>query len=88
MVIIAIFVFSLLGAMAIGVPIAYALITCALGMMYYLDLFDAQIVAQGLVNGADSFPLLAVPFFMLAGEIMNVGGLSQRIVDFALALVG
>lgn len=88
MVIIAIFVFSLLGAMAIGVPIAYALIICALAMMYQLDLFDAQIVAQGLVNGADSFPLMAVPFFMLAGELMNSGGLSKRIVNMAIALVG
>lgn len=88
MVIIAIFVLSLLGAMAIGVPISYALILCALAMMYHLDLFDAQIVAQGLVNGADSFPLMAVPFFMLAGELMNAGGLSQRIVNMAVALVG
>ena len=47
-----------------------------------------QILAQNVINGADSFPLLAVPFFMLAGEIMNVGGLSKRIVNFALALVG
>ncbi|MEQ6329867.1 TRAP transporter large permease subunit [Pseudomonas chengduensis] len=86
--IIAIFVFSLLGAMAIGVPISYALILCALAMMYHLDLFDAQIVAQGLVNGADSFPLMAVPFFMLAGELMNAGGLSKRIVNMAVALVG
>ena len=45
--------------------------------MWHLDMFDAQILAQNLINGADSFPLLAVPFFMLAGEIMNVGGLSQ-----------
>ncbi|WP_276489349.1 TRAP transporter large permease subunit [Ectopseudomonas mendocina] len=86
--IIAIFVFSLLGAIAIGVPIAYALILCALAMMYHLDLFDAQIVAQGLINGADSFPLMAVPFFMLAGELMNAGGLSKRIVNMAVALVG
>jgi tripartite ATP-independent transporter DctM subunit len=56
--------------------------------MWHLGLFDAQILAQNFINGADSFPLLAVPFFMLAGEIMNVGGLSQRIVNFALALVG
>jgi tripartite ATP-independent transporter DctM subunit len=56
--------------------------------MWHLDLFDAQILAQNVINGADSFPLLAVPFFMLAGEIMNVGGLSSRIVKFALALVG
>jgi tripartite ATP-independent transporter DctM subunit len=51
-------------------------------------MFDPQILAQNVVNGADSFPLLAVPFFMLAGEIMNVGGLSQRIVNLALKLVG
>ncbi|PKM12947.1 MAG: L-dehydroascorbate transporter large permease subunit [Gammaproteobacteria bacterium HGW-Gammaproteobacteria-5] len=88
MVVIAIFVISLLAAMAIGVPISYALILCALAMMYHLDLFDAQIVAQGLVNGADSFPLMAVPFFMLAGELMNAGGLSKRIVAMAIALVG
>jgi len=88
MVIVVIFVFSLLGATAIGVPIAYSLILCALAMMYQLDLFDAQIVAQGLVNGADSFPLMAVPFFMLAGELMNSGGLSMRIVNMAIALVG
>jgi tripartite ATP-independent transporter DctM subunit len=56
--------------------------------MWHLDMFDAQILAQNLVEGANSFPLLAVPFFMLAGEIMNVGGLSKRIVEFALALVG
>ncbi|MGE8503011.1 TRAP transporter large permease subunit [Pseudomonas berkeleyensis] len=86
--VIAIFVISLLAAMAIGVPISYALILCALAMMYHLDLFDAQIVAQGLVNGADSFPLMAVPFFMLAGELMNAGGLSKRIVAMAIALVG
>ncbi len=88
MIVIAIFVISLLAAMAIGVPISYALILCALAMMYHLDLFDAQIVAQGLVNGADSFPLMAVPFFMLAGELMNAGGLSKRIVAMAIALVG
>jgi len=85
---IAVFLVSLLAAMALGIPIAYALLACGVALMWHLDLFDAQILAQNLVNGADSFPLLAVPFFMLAGEIMNVGGLSRRIVDFALALVG
>jgi tripartite ATP-independent transporter DctM subunit len=57
-------------------------------LMLQLDNFDAQILAQNLVEGANSFPLLAVPFFMLAGEIMNAGGLSKRIVVFATALVG
>ena len=83
-----IFVGALLGAMALGIPIAYALLASGVALMYHLDQFDAQILAQNVINGADSFPLLAVPFFMLAGEIMNVGGLSRRIVDLALALVG
>ncbi len=83
-----IFLGALLGAMALGMPIAYALLVCGAALMVHLNQFDAQILAQNLINGADSFPLLAVPFFMLAGEIMNVGGLSKRIVNLALALVG
>jgi TRAP-type transport system large permease protein len=86
--IIAVFTFSLLGAMALGMPIAFALIVCGVALMHSLDIFDSQIVAQNIINGADSFPLMAVPFFMLAGEIMNKGGLAKRIVDIALALVG
>jgi TRAP-type transport system large permease protein len=69
-------------------PIAFALIVCGVALMYQLDIFDAQIVAQNIINGADSFPLMAVPFFMLAGEVMNTGGLSRRIVDVALAFCG
>ena len=83
-----IFLGSLLGAMAIGVPIAFSLLLCGMALMWHLDLFDSQILAQNVINGADSFPLLAVPFFMLAGEVMNRGGLSRRIVNLALALVG
>lgn len=83
-----IFIAVLFGSLAIGLPVAYALILTGVAMMYQLDFFDAQIVAQNLLNGADSFPLMAVPFFMLAGAIMNAGGLSRRIVDLALALVG
>jgi TRAP-type mannitol/chloroaromatic compound transport system permease large subunit len=71
-----IFLGSLLGAMALGVPIAFSLLLCGAALMWHLDMFDAQILAQNVINGADSFPLLAVPFFMLAGEIMNAGGLS------------
>ena len=83
-----IFLGSLLAAMAVGIPIAYSLLLSGVALMWHLDLFDAQILAQNVINGADSFPLLAVPFFMLAGEIMNVGGLSRRIVALALTLVG
>jgi tripartite ATP-independent transporter DctM subunit len=83
-----VFIGSLLLAMALGVPIAYALLVSGVALMLQLDNFDAQILAQNLVEGANNFPLLAVPFFMLAGEIMNAGGLSKRIVVFATALVG
>ena len=86
--VISIFLGSLLGSMALGMPIAFALLLCGVALMYNMDLFDAQIVAQNVINGADSFPLMAVPFFMLAGEIMNVGGLSKRIVKLAMTLVG
>lgn len=85
---ITIFLGALLGAMALGVPIAFALLVCGAALMWHMDMFDAQILAQNVVEGANSFPLLAVPFFMLAGEIMNAGGLSRRIVNFAMALVG
>ena len=91
---IAVFVFSLLGAMALGMPIAYALLVCGVALMGYLALigglpaFDSQIIAQRFVDGADNFPLLAVPFFLLAGEFMTAGGLSRRIVNMAMAWVG
>lgn len=85
---IAVFTFSLLGAMALGMPIAFALLVCGIALMHSLGIFDSQIVAQNIINGADSFPLMAVPFFMLAGEIMNKGGLAKRIVDIAIAVVG
>ena len=85
---IAIFLGSLLAALAIGMPISFALLACGAALMWHLSMFDAQILAQNVIEGANSFPLLAVPFFMLAGEIMNTGGLSKRIVNFAMALVG
>lgn len=85
---IAIFLAALLGAMALGVPIAFSLLVTGAALMWHLNMFDAQILAQNIIEGANSFPLLAVPFFMLAGEIMNAGGLSKRIVAFATTLVG
>jgi tripartite ATP-independent transporter DctM subunit len=85
---IAIFLGALLAAMALGVPIAFSLLLTGVALMWHLGMFDAQILAQNLIEGSNSFPLLAVPFFMLAGEIMNTGGLSRRIVNFAMALVG
>ncbi|RBW70678.1 TRAP transporter large permease [Bacillus taeanensis] len=84
----ALFVGSLIGVMALGVPIALALLASSVVLMIYLDIFDSQIVAQYLINGADSFALLAVPFFILAGELMNAGGISTRIINFAMSIVG
>ena len=83
-----VFLGSLMAAMALGIPIAFSLLLCGVALMLQLNMFDAQILAQNLMEGANSFPLLAVPFFMLAGEIMNAGGLSRRIVNFAMSLVG
>ncbi len=83
-----IFLSSLCLAMFIGMPVAFALLVCGVSLMIYLHSFDAQILAQNLVSGADNFPLMAIPFFMLAGEIMNKGGISQQIVKVANALLG
>jgi TRAP-type transport system large permease protein len=83
-----VFLVALFGAVSIGAPIAFALLFVGAALMLQLGLFDAQILAQTTLDGADSFPLLAVPFFMLAGELMNQGGLSKRIVNLALAVVG
>ncbi|MBL0917196.1 MAG: TRAP transporter large permease subunit [Hydrogenophaga sp.] len=86
--VIVIFVVVLLAAMAIGMPVAMALMATALVMMAWMGIFDAQILAQNMLSGADSFPLMAIPFFVLAGELMNAGGISRRIVDIAGAWVG
>ncbi|GAA4720235.1 TRAP transporter large permease [Brevibacillus fulvus] len=83
-----VFVSSLVGVMALGIPIAMALLVSGVALMIYLDIFDSQIIAQNLINGANSFPMLAVPFFILAGELMNEGGISKRIINFAMSIFG
>ena len=83
-----VFLSSLIGGMAIGMPIALALLACGVALMLWLGTFDAQIVAQNLVGGADNYTLMAVPFFMLAGEFMNAGGLSRRIIALAETMLG
>ena len=83
-----VFIVSLLAAMALGMPLAFSLIVSGVALMLHMDNFDTQIVSQNLINGADNFPLMAVPFFMLAGELMNAGGMSRRIVNSAMVWVG
>jgi tripartite ATP-independent transporter DctM subunit len=86
--ILAVFLATLFFGLALGVPVAFALMFCAIVMMSWMGIFNAQIVSQQMVTGANTFTLLAIPFFLLAGELMNAGGLSKRIVDFAVACVG
>ena len=88
MVVTLIFLAVLIGGMVIGMPIAHALVLTGVALMWHLDFFDSQLLAQNLQAGFDNFPLLAVPFFILAGELMNAGGLSRRIIDLARAFVG
>lgn len=85
---IGVFLGSLFGSLTLGVPIAFALLASAVMLMFAMGTFDSQIVAQNLINGANNFSLMAIPFFVLAGELMNAGGISKRIVDFSMALVG
>lgn len=83
-----IFLGSLTLLMVLGMPIAFALLLTGVVLMFHLDFFDAQLVAQNMLSGADNFPLMAVPFFILAGELMNAGGISKRIINLAVSLVG
>ena len=83
-----VFIAVLIVAILLGIPVAFALLLSAIAMMIQMDMFSVDIMAQSLINGVDSFTLLAIPFFLVAGEVMSRGGLSARIVALAMALVG
>ena len=83
-----VFSLGMLVLMGTGMNMGLALVLTGAAMAWVLDFFDTQLLAQNLVAGVDSFPLLAVPFFILAGELMNSGGISRRIIDMAQAWVG
>lgn len=83
-----VFLTVLIGAILIGIPVAFALLLSAIAMMIQMNMFSVDIMAQSLINGVDSFTLLAIPFFLVAGEAMSRGGLSQRIVNLAMMLIG
>ena len=83
-----IFLAVLLVLIALGMPIAFALLFSGVAVMFQMGQFDSQIVVQNAIGGADNFVLMAVPFFILAGEFMDAGGLSRRIVEMAGAFVG
>ena len=79
---------SLLILFAINTPIAVAIGASSVLAILVQGDFPLMMVAQRLFSGTDSFPLMAVPLFMFAGTIMEAGGISRRIIDFANALVG
>lgn len=83
-----VFVGGMVLLMGVGMNMALALVLTGAAMAGVLGFWDAQLLAQNLVAGVDSFPLLAVPFFVLAGELMNAGGISRRIIEMAQAWVG
>lgn len=72
----------------IGVPIAVSLGVSALVAIYFGTTLPLDVIAQKSFTGLDSFPLLAIPFFMLAGVLMSKGGVSKRLLDLAATLVG
>ena len=76
--------------LAAGVPIAYSIGLSTVATMLVTIPLDPALTtaAQRMATGLDSFALLAIPFFVLAGELMNRGGIARRLVDFAMALMG
>lgn len=82
------FLGSLFFLLFLGVPVALSMLLSASIMLYHLDMFDTQLITENFVMGTNNFPLMAIPFFMLTGEIMKHGGISERIINFATSMVG
>lgn len=78
----------LIGLFIVGVPIAFSLGLASAITVWHGDLMPMLIVAQQLIASVNSFPLMAIPFFILAGYLMQNGGISKRLVDFSNTLVG
>ena len=71
-----------------GIPVAIAMAGASLLYLFFVESSPPFVVIHRMVSGIDSFPLLAVPFFILAGNLMNNAGITNRIYNYALALVG
>lgn len=71
-----------------NIPICFILLVCAFALLHVVGMGDVIIIAQSTFSGMNNAALMAIPFFMLSGEIMAVGGLSKRIVDFSDIIVG
>jgi TRAP-type C4-dicarboxylate transport system permease large subunit len=79
---------SFLGLMLLGLPVALAMAVASLVYILATGVTPDVTLAQRMIAGVESFPLLAVPFFILAGNLMNIAGVTGRIYRFAVALVG
>ncbi|MEG1609756.1 MAG: TRAP transporter large permease [Bilophila sp.] len=83
-----VFLASLFGLLFLGIPICMVLLLCSVVLMLYSGMWDTMIIPQAMVDGANNYPLMAIPFFVFAGEIMSAGGLSQRVVKLAQLMIG
>ena len=83
-----IFLGSLFFFLFLGIPIALVMILSAIVLMIYSGDGDAMIIPQAMVDGVNNYPLMAIPFFVFAGEIMGKGGLSERVVKLAQLMIG
>src|SRR5690625_5114309 len=79
---------SVVGLMLIRVPIAFSLLIPCLFYIHFTDGVTLMIVLQRMTAGVDSFPLLAVPMFILMGNLANEAGIADRLYRFALSLLG
>ena len=83
-----IFLGTLFFFLALGIPIALVLVLCAIVLMWHSGMWDAMIIPGSMLDGANNYPLMAIPFFVFAGEIMSAGGLSKRVVQLAQLMIG
>jgi len=72
----------------IGIPIAFCLGLCSLAVVLYTGDYSIVLIAQKIFNGMDMFSLMAIPLFILAGDLMNLGGVTDRLIKFSNLLVG
>ncbi|MGN0008371.1 MAG: TRAP transporter large permease, partial [Desulfovibrionaceae bacterium] len=82
------FLGSLFVFLAFGIPISIVLVLCSIVLMWHSGMWDAMIIPSTMLDGANNYPLMAIPFFVFAGEIMAAGGLSQRVVQLAQLMIG
>ncbi|MBQ9405584.1 MAG: TRAP transporter large permease [Desulfovibrio sp.] len=83
-----IFLGTLFFFMFLGIPLALVLVLCAIVLMWHADMWEAMLIPGSMLDGANNYPLMAIPFFVFAGEIMAAGGLSKRVVQLAQLMIG